>query len=149
MVGKRRTCRQGRFGTTSCSVSCSVHLADMANIESLGLLGFGVLSTSVKGTQWPGYVGPPLPSPRLKVALAGQQLVELLNILASKQGWSRHAVARAVCNYVTEVLPPQPHPCALAVGGFEGLDLNNLEYSDLTSKQLGELRLRVLATVLQ
>ena len=105
----------------------------------------------VKGTQWSdhGYSGPPLPSPRLKVALAGQQLVELLNMLASQPGWSRHAVARAVCAYVTEVLPKtQQQPCALAVGGFEGLDLNALDYSGLSAQQLGDLRIQVIATML-
>ena len=70
----------------------------------------GPLAVVVKGIQWPGYSGPPLPSPRLKVALAGQQLVELLNVLAAKPGWSRHAVARAVCAYATEVMPPQTQP---------------------------------------
>ena len=70
--------------------------------------------------------------------------VELLIVLSSKPGCSRHAAARVVCNYVTEVLPSQPLSCPLAVGG-----LTRLNYSDLTSKQLGELRLRVVATVLQ
>lgn len=74
----------------------------------------------VRGTQWAGYSGPPLPSPRLKIALSGQQLVELLNVLSSQPGWDRHAVARAVCAYATDVLPPSQKPCAMPVGGFEG-----------------------------
>ena len=104
----------------------------------------------MRGTQWTGYEGPPLPSPRLKVSFAGQQLVELLNILSSQPGWSRHAAARAVCAYATETLPSQmaQSPCHKASLGFEGLDLNSMDYSGLSAKQLGDLRLRVIETVL-
>ena len=68
-------------------------------------------------------------------------------MLASRPGWSRHAVARAVCGYITDVLP-HAEPCHLPTGGFEGLNLNSLDYGSLSSKHLGDLRLRVVATAL-
>ena len=105
------------------------------------------LAIVVQGTQWPGYAGAPLPSVRLKVALAAQQQIELLNVLASSRGWSRAAVARAVCAAYAEALSPSL-PCAAPHGGFGGLDLNALNYSAFSAQQLGGLRLRVLASVL-
>ena len=99
----------------------------------------------MKGTQWQGYDGPPLPSVRLKVALAGQQLVESLNVLSAAPGWSREAVARAVCAY-HEARGFGTTPCSLDEGGFGGLDLNALNYSSFSVQQLGTLRLRVLST---
>lgn len=114
------------------------------------ILTRGFVGRRVRGTQWTGYAGPPLPSPRLKVSLAAQQLVELLNILSSQPGWSRHAVARAVCTYATEALPSQmaQSPCRKDSLGFEGLDLNSMDYGGLSAKQLGNLRLRIIATIL-
>jgi hypothetical protein len=80
---------------------------------------------------------------RLKVALASQQLVELLNVLSTSPGWSREAVARAVCSFDREQIIKEsgdeegvasqrsaPSTCAAeGKGSFAGLDLNALNYS--------------------
>ena len=120
-------------------------------------MNLSALAIVVRGTQWPGYSGAPLPSVRLKVALAGQQMVELLNLLAAAPGWTRDAVARAVCSFDREAVveskgrSPSSPPSTCAgptAGSFAGLDLNALNYSAYSAQQLGSLRLRVLSTVL-
>jgi hypothetical protein len=112
-----------------------------------GKTNISALAITVRGTQWAGYAGAPLPSVRLKVALAGQQLMEALNALSAAPGWSRPAVARAVCAYSLETSSGGA-PCATAVGGFGGLDLNALNYSSFSTEQLSTMRLRVFSTLL-
>ena len=53
------------------------------------------LAIVVQGTQWAGYAGAPLPSVRLKVALAAQQQIEMLNVLAASHGDANAALAHA------------------------------------------------------
>ena len=52
------------------------------------------LAIVVQGTQWAGYAGAPLPSVRLKVALAAQQQIEMLSVLAASHGDANAALAQ-------------------------------------------------------